>query len=479
MIEERNQANERNTAQAHIDELIFKYIRNPTTDIQLYLPIYGPADFSALKGTRITRISFKEKGGVTSIIGLPPSLVVLECEKQLLSELPNLPASIETVKISHNTIHSLDLERYARLKVVDATNCQMKQIVGLPNTLEELRLNDNALRRLNLMNVPRLRLLHCQRNRILRIENIPPSLIDLKVEDGNPLVELDYDFIPSTESATKGTEPVYIESLDEYFKLKSKYEESVYNMREKAKERAKKRNLGLKETRQLIQQLKPKCVNCLRPVGTVFKQKKQRYIAYCGDTDSPCTLKIELFRGGYFNREYLLYNFREHMYELKETIIQKKMDTLFGYVDEAASVNSFKELIDKYHFDSSTYKELLEDWDSIYYSDLKKELVKGKLQSISELKSAMNQQRAEYEQTGNKELIHSIMDVYNKEYLPEVHNLRRLNYEVMEMVSNYADEKYSDERALVQRIAPLHKIEYLTKEVPRVIKFSTTAEPES
>ena len=479
MIEERNQANERNTAQAHIDELIFKYIRNPTTDIQVYLPIYGPADFSALKGTRITRIAFKEKGGVTSITGLPPSLVVFECEKQLLSELPNLPASIETVKIGHNTIPSLDLERYARLKVVDATNCQMKQIVGLPNTLEELRLNDNALRRLNLMNVPRLRVLHCQRNRILRIENIPPSLVDLKVEDGNPLVELDYDFIPSTESATKGTEPVYIESLDEYFKLKSKYEESVYNMREKAKDRAKKRNLGLKETRQLIQQLKPKCANCLRPVGTVFKQKKQRYIAYCGDTDSPCSLKIELFRGEYLNNEDLLYNFREQVYELKESIIQKKMDTLFGYVDEASSVNAFKALIEQYHLDSSAYKDRLEDWDSIYYSDLKKELIKGKLQAISELKSAMNTQRLEYEKTGNKELIHSIMDVYNKEYLPEVHNLRRLNYEIMEMVSNYTDEKDSDERSLVQRIAPLHKIEYLTKEVPRVIKFSTITEPES
>ena len=479
MIEERNQANERNTAQMHIDQLINKVIwktGSTTNDLIITLPLYGPADFSALKGSRVTRIAFKEKGGVTSVTGLPPSLVIFECEKQLLSEVPNLPALIETVRIGHNFISFIDLARYSRLKVIDATNCQLKKVEGLPKTLEELNINDNIVRRLNLTEVPRLRVLHCQRNRVLRIENIPPTLVDLKVDDGNPLVELDYDFIPSTEVATKGTEPEYIECLEEYFKLKSKYEESVKDMRTKAKERAKIRKLGLKETRQLMRQLKPKCVNCKRPVGTVFKQRKQRFIAYCGDTDNPCPLKIELFRGGYFNTEELLYNFREQVYALKESIIQKKMDTLFGYIDEAASVNTFKEAIEHYHLDSSAYKDRLEDWNSIYYSDLKKELTKGKLQAIGELTLAMNAQRSEYEKTGNKELIPSIMGVYIKEYLPEVHNLRRLNYEIMEMIPNYAPEKDPEEHTLVQRVAPIQKTEYLTKEVPRVIQFVRSTE---
>jgi len=475
MIEERNQANERNTAQMYIDQLINKVLRQNSHEIVVTLPVYGPVDFSALKGSQVSRIAFKEKGCVTGVSGLPPSLVVFECEKQLLLELPNLPALVETVFIGHNAIPSVDLSKYARLKVFDATNCQLKQIQGLPNMLEELRLNDNALRRLNLADVPRLRVLHCQRNRILRIENIPPSLVDLKVEEGNPLVELDYDFIPSTEGTAKGTEPEYVESLDAYFNLKSKYEESVKEMREKAKVRAKARKLGLKETRQLMRQLKPKCVNCRRPVGTVFKHRKHRHIAYCGDTVAPCPLKIELFRGEYMNAEDLLYSFKDHVYELKESIIQKKMDALFGYVDEAASVNEFKKMIDQYHFESSSYKDRLEDWDSIYYSDLKKELVKGKMQAISELKSAMNTQRLEYDKTGDKELIHSIMEVYTKEYLPEVHNLRRLNYEMMEVVPNYADTD-SIESTLVQRVAAIQKLDYLTKEVPRVIQFSTTRE---
>lgn len=478
MIEERNQANERNTAQFEIDGIIRKFMqtaRSNMNDILIYSAVYGHADFSALRGSNVTRIAFKEKGGVTGVSGLPSSLVVFECEKQLLTEMPSLPASIETIKIGNNAIPSVDLAKYARLKVFDATNCQLKQITGMPNTLEELRLNDNLVRRLNLTEVPRLHVLHCLRNRMMRIENIPPSLVDLKVEEGNPLVELDYDFIPSSEVATKGTEPEYIECLDEYFKLKSKYEESVKYMREKAKARAKKRNLGVKNTKMLMRQLKPKCVNCRRPVGTVFSQRKHRFIAYCGDTDNPCPLKIELFRGGYLSAEELLYNFREQVYESKESIIQKKMDALFGYVEEAASVNEFKELIEHYHLDSSAYKDRLEDWDSIYYSDLKKEMIKGKLQAIGELKSAMNTQRQEYEKTGNKELIHPIMVVYTKEYLPEVHNLRRLNYEIMEVVPNYADI-HSIESTLVQRVAAIQKLDYLTKEVPRVIHFSITRE---
>jgi hypothetical protein len=148
------------------------------------------------------------------------------------------------------------------------------------------------------------------------------------------------------------------------------------------------------------------------------------------------------------------------------------MDVLFGYVDEAASVNEFKKDIENYHVDSSGYKDRLEDWDSTYYSDLKKELIKGKMQTIQELVIAMNTQREEYEKTGNKTLLHSIMDVYIKEYLPEQHNLRRLNYEMMEMVPNYAPEKNEEERVLLQRVAPIQKLDYLTKEVPRVIKFT-------
>jgi hypothetical protein len=163
----------------------------------------------------------------------------------------------------------------------------------------------------------------------------------------------------------------------------------------------------------------------------------------------------------------MLYLLRDQVYDLKETIIQKKMDTLFGYVDEQASIGEFKMAIENYRLDSSAYKDHLDRWNSIYYSDHKKELAKGKIQTIHEIKGAMNAQMAEYERSGDQGIIHSVMDVYIKEYLPEVHNLRRLNYEMVEM-----DIGESESR-LIQHVAGLQSYDLSTREVPRVITFTT------
>jgi hypothetical protein len=461
-VEQQNQANERNTAQNHMDRLV----NQDTKELLVYLNLYGPVDFSAWKGKRVTRIAFKEKGGITSLRGIPSSVVVLECENQLISELGNLSPSIETLHIGKNAIRDLDLSNLSNLRILRAENCQIKTIMKLPRTLEELYINDNLIRHLDLSDTPKLRVLHCLRNKVLRIENIPPSLVDLVVEEGNPLVELNYDFIPDNSSTKQGTKAEYIESLEEYFRLKSKYEESVREMREKIKDKAVIRNLGQKNMRKWIRSAKPKCVNCRRPVGTVFRLKKGRYLAYCGDQDAPCSLKIELFRGEYLNNEHLLYLLREQVYELKESIIQQKMDTLFGYVSEDQAVDQFKKDIEAYHSDSTTFNEHMEDMNQVYYSEHRRELIKGKLQTLDDLKHAMNSV------ADTPEGIHQAMDIYVKEYLPEVHNLRRLNYEIVEMdYVSYSDPD-SMEKALTERTATLQKLDFLTKEVPRVISFS-------
>jgi hypothetical protein len=185
---------------------------------------------------------------------------------------------------------------------------------------------------------------------------------------------------------------------------------------------------------------------------------------------------MELFRGDFLNTESLLYHLRDSVYELKEDIIQKKMDVLFGYMDEAASREAFQQDIEHYHLDSAAYKDHLETWNGIFYDEHRKELIRGKRETIHELKGAMNTSLLEYEKTGNRDLVHTIAEVYTKEYLPEIHNLRRLNYEIMEMEPDYSNPD-SMERTLVQNVASAQKREMSTKEVPRVIQFITGVEP--
>jgi hypothetical protein len=64
------------------------------------------------------------------------------------------------------------------------------------------------------------------------------------------------------------------------------------------------------------------------------------------------------------------------------------------------------------------------------------------------------------------------MDVYIREYMPEVNNLRLMKYGVMEMVVP-GTETETPVRALNQGAASLRQLETLHGEVPKVLKFTT------
>jgi ribosomal protein S14 len=58
------------------------------------------------------------------------------------------------------------------------------------------------------------------------------------------------------------------EALNEYFKLKLKYETQI---KENKKKIINNQALSNREKRSEYLKLKPKCINCKRPSGTIFK----------------------------------------------------------------------------------------------------------------------------------------------------------------------------------------------------------------
>ena len=69
-----------------------------------------------------------------------------------------------------------------------------------------------------------------------------------------------------------------------------------------------------------------------RKYKTIFSTNATNYIAVCGDTKSPCELKIKLFRGDFDLNEKYLYYFKQQLEDDKQIIISQKMDTLFNYL---------------------------------------------------------------------------------------------------------------------------------------------------
>ena len=478
----RNLANEKNTAQFNVDQKIQQASSkaHESEFVLPWLPLYGEVNLAALKPLNVVSVIVKEANKITELRGLPDGLKNLKLDKQLLIEVPQLPKSIETVNLDQNYLEKVDFSKFPKLKVLSLSGNRLKSLGELPESLEELYVDNNHISRLNLEGLGKLRVLHCRNNRTLRIENIPASIVDLKVEEGNPLILLDYDFVPSTTAAAeegrraRGTEAEFVEALHDYLRLKTKYEDAAKLTRTKVRELALKRGMSNKQAIKRAIAVKPKCVNCKRPVGTIFKMKEERLVAYCGDVNSPCGLRIEIFKGRFESDDEFAKYTDEELLRTKEKIIQQKMNVLFNYASEEETVHKFKDLIEEYNLYSFLKKTDVDIREDKRFNAHKKELIKGKAALLSELTAAMNVHMGEYEKTENRDFLHAAMDIYTREYLPEIHNLRMLKYSVMEMVIPSVD---SNERVLNQSAASLRQLETLHGEVPRVLKYSVGNKP--
>jgi hypothetical protein len=439
--------------------------------------LHGDLDFAYLGERGFNHVETVElgEGEITSVKNLPESVKSFKCSRNLLTSLEGLPRDLETLICENNYLGRFDGAATQKLKVLHLSDNKLVEMENLPKDLEELYVNNNQIRVLNLEDCPSLRTLHASNNPMLIIEHVPESLVDLQSEN-SPFVDMNNVDEREPIHAENVSKLNYLESLRDYFKLKTKYENAVYETRKKAYKDAATKAIG----RRLLKQIKPKCVNCRRPVGTIFELKDEKYVAMCGDPNraTKCNLHIELYRGGFTHEEYLVYLFKEQVDTLKESIVKQKLDVLFSYKNEATVAQKFKKEIENYNTDSSMFKTLSTNHNELYYSMDRREKIVEKLEKIEGMKTAIQHMINEYEKTHNVQLLRDAISMQIRQLQPEIENLRRLKYEIMEMDNaismggNPMDPKELVECSLVQKDVALSKIEYTFGEPARVVKFT-------
>lgn len=468
---------ENNTAQTELIGMM-ENMSKSIRELSIQEILHGDLDFAYLGERGFTHVETIElgEGEITSIKNLPESVRSLTCSRNLLISLEGLPRDLETLICEDNYLGRFDGAATQKIKVLHLSDNKLVEIENLPKDLEELHVNNNQLRVLNLEYCPSLRSLHASNNPMLIIEHVPESLVDLQSEN-SPFVDANQaDAGEPTTHQENVSKIDYLESLRDYFKLKTKYENALYDVRKKAYKEAATKAIG----RKLLKQIKPKCVNCRRPVGTIFELKDERYVAMCGDPNraTKCNLHIELYRGGFTYEEYLVYLFKEQVDTLKESIVKQKLDVLFSYKSEAAVAQKFKKEIESYNTDSSMFKTLLTNHNELYYSMERREKMVEKLEKVEQLKTTLEHMMDEYEKTNNTQILRDAMSIQIRQLQPEIENLRRLKYEIMEMDNaismggSMLDQKEVVECTLVQKDVALSKVEYTFGEPSRVVKFS-------
>jgi hypothetical protein len=430
---------ENNNAQTFIESFLATIESKSIHRLVINEKINGEIDFSVLKKLgflNIKEIEFEQPGEITSITNLPSNLEIFKCNSQLLTELHFVSPLKRLIELecTNNYLQMIDLKNTPVLEKLDLTNNKLESLENLPKTIVSLILDGNNVKNINLENMHKLRVFHINNNKTVIIQNLPSTVSDFLCQN-NPFIEVYRDDVSvetGSEKKNHGKKVAFIEALNDYFKLKNKYETYVKTQKKKVFDKFKKEK-NIKVAKKMAASVSLKCIHCKQEGGTIFKHKDNMYMALCGNNKSPCNLKIEIFSGVYYYNENILKSSFDKLISLKKDIITKKLEISYKYKHPREIAAEYKTIMEDYNYYKEEVDEFLKLHEELFYSDEKKEKIKKKSNMIFEIVNEINVLIEEYKKNGNTQLLKSAIDMQIHQLNPEIHNLRTLKHEIMEM----------------------------------------------
>jgi hypothetical protein len=151
--------------------------------------------------------------------------------------------------------------------------------------------------------------------------------------------------------------------LNDFYELKKKYDKNFDRLKKKIKNNSE---LTREQKKDKIQGLRPKCIKCKKPVGTIFEIKQDSLRAICGATNpqmtnegyKPCSLNINIKKPITVNLEEEIQNVRTRRNELMQAVTLNKVKLLYTTENDKQIV--IVEKIEELKKDYRTQCELLE-----------------------------------------------------------------------------------------------------------------------
>lgn len=152
-------------------------------------------------------------------------------------------------------------------------------------------------------------------------------------------------YVPKTEEETNA----YNDALDMYYSYKQQYQQSIDELKKKVSMDNNKSDNA--EKRAEYKKKKVKCVNCGRPVGSIFATEikprltkddfRRILVAKCGDKVAPCNLDIQISTPFIEMYDDIIRSTKESVEQYKARIIKIKNDVMFGYLKEDEAIKRY------------------------------------------------------------------------------------------------------------------------------------------
>ena len=224
----------------------------------------------------------------------------------------------------------------------------------------------------------------------------------------------------------------FYDALDQYYKLKTNYETNADKDKLKIINDTSK---SWKEKRMEFKKLKPKCINCRRPVGTrftrTFDSEDQSVIlkAICGSLSEPCNLHIELKSTRVELYPELIRGLEKDIREDKLEIINNKNKLIFSYINSGEAVDLFDKIKESIQDNSDILAFYLEEYLQIVDNTRKNDELREEIEKSYVMINDMKEIIQKYEQMGhNPQWIQDIVTIYVNQLTPLLKEIQQKKY---------------------------------------------------
>lgn len=273
-------------------------------------------------------------------------------------------------------------------------------------------------------------------------------------------------------------------SVDEYYEIKNKYEFEIKTSKAR-KKIINNDKLSIKEKRVQLQQLKPKCISCERPVGTIFKtifdtEKECRILtARCGDKLAPCKLNIKVNPGSYNSIQTIIDFYENENENTKQDVITIKNKTLFGFITNEDAIKEYDKIKEEINTNTYLLDKFLSLYNDIVDNKEKDTLIRNKMKTLHLNINVYKEHIEKYEETSDTLNISDAVNVYDKQIKPLLNEIMKLKYENASVfVETKNGEGEEDENDTGKTIYHLVQQKYLPESMefndhaPEVIAWS-------
>jgi hypothetical protein len=260
-----------------------------------------------------------------------------------------------------------------------------------------------------------------------------------------------------------------IEAINEFYRLKDKYENGFY---EKYVKPIINKNKSKREKKVEFSKLpKQECINCKRNVGTLFtiradiENNIKKFTAKCGDTENPCPFDIQINYGIREGMNTFIQSGLGFIDEIKLNIIKEKNNAIFFN----KNVIGIFETLSQDLKNESDYAGLMIETNILRNDNpekkmlLKKSIINFGKEFILPFKEMIKQ----YDENNNELIINQAINFYINEMMPKLKEIQEMKYDVNIVEFDEIDKIYK----LIQLPISLENYEYFYKGDDKVIKF--------